>query len=69
MKTDNDYDMFLSETYEVRDELSGLDEVVSTKRLTAIILDPLPADKCLNVKKLGNYKLGRTRNQHCFRLS
>ena len=37
-----DPDVLLSEVFELRDELSGLGEVVSNKRLTAIILNALP---------------------------
>ena len=43
MKPDTDPDVFLSEINQIRDELSVLDETVSTERLTTIILDALPA--------------------------
>ena len=52
--TDTDPDVFLSEMNQLRDEFCDLDEVVSTERLTALILDTLPTKtylKC-NVKLL-----------------
>ena len=50
MKPDTDLDIFLSETNQIRDELSVLDETVSTERLTTIILDVLPAEVYSTVK-------------------
>ena len=44
IKSDTDADVFLSEIYQIRDELSVLDKTVSTERLTAIALDALPAE-------------------------
>ena len=43
MKPDTDPDVFLLEINKMRDELDVLDEIVSTERLTAIVLDTLPA--------------------------
>ena len=44
MKPDTDPDVFLSEINQIRDELSVLDETVSTERLTTIMLYlPAPA--------------------------
>ena len=37
--------MFVAEAYELRDELSDLNEVVSTVCLATAIFDALPADK------------------------
>ena len=50
MKPDTDRDVFLSEMNHVRDELSVLVEAVSTKGLTTIVLDALPAEMYLTVK-------------------
>ena len=50
MKPDTDLDIFLSETNQIRDELSVLDETASTERLTTIILDVLPAEVYSTVK-------------------
>ena len=44
-------DVFLSQINQIRDELSVLDEVVSTERLTTIILDALP-DEMYSIVKL-----------------
>ena len=44
MKVDTDPDVFMSEMNQIRDELSVLDETVSTERLTTTILDALPAE-------------------------
>ena len=50
MTADNDLDAFLTEAYQLRDELSDLDEVAFTKRLTTIILGALPAEKSTAIK-------------------
>ena len=50
MTADNDLDVFLTEAYQLRDELSDLDEVTSTQRLTTIILGALPAEKSTAIK-------------------
>ena len=42
--------VFLSEMYQLSDELSDLEEVVSTMRLTTIFLDALPAEKYSTIK-------------------
>ena len=44
MKDDTDSGVFISEIHQLRDKLSNLDEVVSTERLTTIILDALSAE-------------------------
>ena len=50
MTADNDLDVFPTEAYQLRDELSDLDEVTSTQRLTTIILGALPAEKSTAIK-------------------
>ena len=50
MKADTDPDVFLLEIYQLRDELSDLDELVSNERLTTIIIDALPAEKYSTIK-------------------
>ena len=45
MKDGTNPDAFLSLVYQLRNELSDLDEVVSGERLTVIILDALPVEK------------------------
>ena len=50
MKPDSDPDVFLSEINQIRDELGVLDETVSMKRLTTIILDALPVEMYSTVK-------------------
>ena len=50
MRVDIHPDVFISEVYKLRDKLSDFDEVVSTERLTTIILDALPAEKYLAIK-------------------
>ena len=42
MRYDIDPDVFISELFQLREELSDLDEVVSNERLTTFILDALP---------------------------
>ena len=44
IKRVSDPDVFPSEINQIRDELSVLDEEVSTERLTTIVLDVLPAE-------------------------
>ena len=41
----------MSEIYQLRNELSDLDEVVSTERLTTIILEALPAETYSTIKR------------------
>ena len=43
-------DVFMSEIYQLHDELSDLDEVVSLESLITIILDALPAEKYPTIK-------------------
>ena len=49
-RADTDPDVFLSEIHQTRDELSDLDEIVSTERLTTIILDAFPVERYPTVK-------------------
>ena len=44
MRFNIDHDVFLSEGFQLRDELSDLGEVVSNEHLTTIILDALPEE-------------------------
>ena len=50
MKPDIDPDVFLSEVFQVCDELDDLGETVTDERLTTIILDALPEDMHSTVK-------------------
>ena len=50
MKPDTDPDVFLSEINQICNELSALDETISTERLTTIILDALPVNMYSTVK-------------------
>ena len=50
MQPDTDADVFLSEINQIRDELSILDETVSTKSLTTLILDVMSAEMYSTVK-------------------
>ena len=50
MRADIDSDVFLSERYQLRDELSDLGKAVFTERLTAIVLDALTAEKYPTIK-------------------
>ena len=50
MKADTECDVFLSEIYQLRPELSDLDEVVSTKCLTTMLLDALQVEKYSTIK-------------------
>ena len=50
MRADTDPDGFLSEGFQLRDELIDLGELVSNEGLTSIILDALPEGKCLTIK-------------------
>ena len=49
-RTESDCDVFLSEVCQPRNKLSDLHEVVSTERLTTILLDSLPAEKYSTIK-------------------
>ena len=50
MNPDTDLDVFQSETNQIRDELSVLDEAVLVELLTTLILDALPAEIYSTVK-------------------
>ena len=50
MRADTDPDVFLSEVHQLRDEVRNLGKVVSTERLTTIILDALPAEEYSTIK-------------------
>ena len=50
MRSDIDSDMFISEAFQPRDELSDLGEVVSNERLTTTILDALPEKRYSKIK-------------------
>ena len=50
MTPDIDADVFFSEVFQLRDKLSDLGEVVSSERLTTIILDALPEEKNPTIK-------------------
>ena len=50
MRSDIGPDMFLSEGFQSRDELSNLGEVVSNERLTTAILDALPEKRYSTIK-------------------
>ena len=50
MNADTDPDVCLSEIIRIRDELSDLDEVISTERSTTISLDALPAEMYSTIK-------------------
>ena len=43
VKVDTDPDVFLSEINQIRDELTDLNQVISSEHLTTIIHDALPA--------------------------
>ena len=45
IRADTDRDVIVAKTYELRDELSDLNEVVSTVRLATTIFDALPPEK------------------------
>ena len=47
--------MFLSEVLQLYDELSDLGEIVSTERLTTIILDSLPEKRYSTIKDVAVY--------------
>ena len=44
MKANTDYDVFMSEIYQLRDQVNDLDEVVPTEHLATVIIDALPAE-------------------------
>ena len=50
MRSDIDSDVFLSEVFQLRDELDDLGETVTDERLETIILDALPEEKYSTVK-------------------
>ena len=50
MRVDTDPDVFPSQIYQLLDEISDLDKVVSTERLTAIIFDAFLTEKYLTIK-------------------
>ena len=50
MRSNIDHDVFLSECFQLRDELRDLGEVVSNERLTTIILDALPEERYSKLK-------------------
>ena len=50
MRSDIDPDVFLSEVFQLRDELSDLGKVVSNERLATIILDALPEEMYTTIK-------------------
>ena len=50
MRADTDSDILISEFFQLRNEISDLGEVVSSKHLTIIILDALLAEKYSTVK-------------------
>ena len=50
MKDDSNPDVFMSEIYQLRDKPSDFDEVATAKRITAIILDALSANKYFTIK-------------------
>ena len=50
MRSDINPDVFLSEFFQLRDELSDLGEVVSNKSLVTIILDALPEESYSTIK-------------------
>ena len=45
MRAVADPNVFRSEVYQLRNKLSGLNEVVSTERLTIVLFNALPAEK------------------------
>ena len=50
MRFNIDHDVFLSEGFQLRDELSDLSKVVSNEHLTTIILDALPEERYSKLK-------------------
>ena len=52
VKANIDSDVFSSEVYQLRDDLSEMDEVASTESSTIIIIDALPAEKYSTIKIL-----------------
>ena len=50
MRSDIDPDVFLSEVFQLRDELNNLGETVTDERVTTIILDALPEEMYSTVK-------------------
>ena len=52
MRSDIDANVFLSEVFQLRDELDDLGETVTDERLITIILDALPEETYSTVKML-----------------
>ena len=50
MRSDVDPDVFLSEVFQLRDELDDLGETATNERLTTIIVDALPEEMYSTVK-------------------
>ena len=50
MRSHIDSDVFLSEVFQLREELGDLSEVISNERLTTIILDALPEERYSTVE-------------------
>ena len=50
MRATTDPDVFLSEVFQLRDELSDLGEVNYNELLTTIVFDALPTEKCVTIK-------------------
>ena len=50
MRANTNPDMFLSEVFQLRDELSDLGEVIYNELLTTIVRDALPTEKCATIK-------------------
>ena len=44
MKTGSDLNVLVSKMYQLREEMSGFDKVVSNERLTSVVLDVLLAE-------------------------
>ena len=69
MKADTGPDVFLSKKYHIGDKRSALDEVVSTERLTTIILDGSPAEmhSIIKLKARRNPDLNLEQNERTSR--
>ena len=59
VRSDPDLDVFLSKAFELRDDVSDLEKVVSYEHLTTINLDALPTKKqaTINTKAIRNLDL------------
>ena len=53
IRVDKDFDESLCDVYQLRDELSGLDEVVCTERLATVISNTRPTEKIFRYKATG----------------